>query len=155
MGNYKLTAAAEYIAEALDRLTTLTVTLDQSGTEPVINVGVVAATTNIGAQVGIYDQRGGTDAGWDALPGFGTVTQPVYTGTVVKIAYELAGAPKTYYMAMEEIFKITAVMVNRGARVELWQIANGNAPQLAQIAANGTLVAAFEPNPYNPLQGRV
>ncbi len=156
--NHKQLVTAEYVAESLDFLTSLTIVTDSSGSvnadAVLINVGAVAATTNVGAQIGVFDQRGATDAGWDALPGFGTVTQPVYTGMVFKIAYELAGAPKTYYMAMGEMFNIIAELVKRGAAVELWQIANGNAPTIANIAANGTLQATFHPNLYWQLSDR-
>lgn len=155
MGNYKLTASAEYIKEAIDRLTSLAVTLDQSGADPVITVGAVAAPGNVGFQVGLYDQRGGEDVGFDALPGFGSVQQPVYTGTVAKITYELGAAPKAYFVELWEIAQVAEDLARRGATVEIWQIANGNAPTLANIAANGTLKSTFNANAYWPLSGRV
>jgi hypothetical protein len=157
MGNYKLTAAAEYIAEAIDRLTSLTVTLDQSGADPLITVGAVAATTNVGFQVGLFDQRGGVDAGWDPLPGsgFGSSQQPVYTGTVAKIAYELGAAPKAYFVELWEIAQVAEELARRGATVEIWQIANGQAPTVANIAAQGTLKSTYNANAYYPIQGRV
>lgn len=154
MGNYNNTAAAEFISELIDRYTTLAVALDQSGTDPVISVGAVAATTNIGFQVGIYDQRAGVDAGWDALPGFGTVTQPVYTGTVVKVIYELGAAPKAYYVEMQEIFKVASILARRGATVQLWELPNGNAPKLSNIGS-ASLKCEFNGNDFWPLSGRV
>lgn len=155
MSNYKAQVTATVLGEALDRKTTLAVAVDVSGTDPVITVGAVAATTNVGYQIGIYDQRGGSADGWKALPGFGSVDQPVYTGTVVKIAYERGAAPKAYFVELFEIFSIAALAAQRGATVELWEIANGNAPTLANIAAQGTLKTTFNANEFWPVSGRV
>lgn len=155
MGNAKTFAVANFLAERLDLETSMTVTLDLSGADPLINVGTTAATTNVGYQMDVLDQRGGVDAGWDALPGFGGVQQPVYTGTVIRIAYERGAAPKAYFVAAEELFKAIACSVSRGARVEFWEITNGNAPLIANIVANGTLKASWDGNAYWPLQGRV
>lgn len=153
MGNYRNTAAAEFVTEVLKRYTSLAVALDQSGSDPVIKVGVVAATTNIGYQINILDQRAGVDVGWDALPGFGSVTQPVYTGTVVQIVYELGAAPKAYFVEAAELFKIAAILAARGMSVQLWEQPNGTAAGAA-IGASTVLKTTFNVNDFWPLSGR-
>jgi hypothetical protein len=160
MGNFKQSATAESAAEVLALRTGLTAVVDQSESAfaaPLISVGN-CTTTNAGVQIAVQAQRGtvtSTEPGWKALPGFGSVDQPVYTGTVFKLTYELGAAPLSYYVAPALIMQVVGELVRRGGTVELWQIANGNAPTAANIAAQGTLVGTFNSNLYYPIQGRV
>lgn len=154
MGNFKSSATAQQLLESLALRTGLAVVVDESGADPIVSVGAVAATTNVGVQIGVYDQRGGDAAGWKSLPGFGSVDQPVYTGTVFKVAYEVGAAPGAFYFGFGNLFQVVGDLVRRGATVELWEIANGNAPTIANIAGNGTLVGTFNGNLNWPLQGR-
>jgi hypothetical protein len=154
MANYKAEATAQQIAaDIANRISpTLTAVVDLSGTDPVINFGNVAVAGGRAFIVKVLDQRGGVDAGWKALPGFGNVTQPVYTGTVVQIAYERALSgnwPISTSILPDDLVKIVGDLTRRGARVELWSSANTVAP--AFTLQTGT----FDPNLYYPVQGRV
>lgn len=156
--NYKQQATALSIAETIAFRTSYAVSaVDLSGTNPIISVGAVAATTNVGFQLSINDQRDGntTDPAWQALPGFGAVAQPVYTGTVVRLAYEAGAAPKAYFVDIWEVLAVAMDIARRGATVEIWEITNGNAPTIANIAALGTLRKVFDGNLYFPLSDRV
>ena len=147
MANYKAEATAQQAASELSARVSLTATVDLSGTDPVVTLGNPAAAGG-GFLIKFLDQRGGVDAGWDALPGFGTVTQPVYTGSVIQIAFEL-GAAGEIVGTFDKLLPITGDLCRRGARVEWYSVANG-----APVAFT-TFQGSFDPNMYYPLQGRV
>jgi hypothetical protein len=154
MANYKAEATAQQLAiDIANRLSpTLAATVDLSGTDPVVNFGTQSAGARCFA-VKVLDQRGGADGGWKALPGFGTTPQPVYTGSVIQIAYEKAASgtwPISTSILPDDLVRIVGDLTRRGARVEVFSTtANGAAP------AFNTLQGTFDPNLYWPLQGRV
>lgn len=154
MANYKAEATAQYTAESLALRTGLPAVVDLSGADPIIKLGAVAATTNVGVSIRIKDQRAGDAAGWKALPGFGSVDQPVYTGTTFQIYYEIgAGGAGSFFFGFANLLQTVGDLVRRGARVELYSITNGNPAIVDGVGA--ALVSAFEGNLYWPLQGRV
>lgn len=147
MSNYKCEATAYQVAEAIKNRTALDTVLDLSGADPVINVGTVAAGNQC-SMIKVKDQRIGAADGWKALPGFGAVDQPVYTGTTFQIWYENNDGPALFHLGFDKLLQIIGDLVRRGGRVELWTSAHAAAPAFT------TFVAAFEPNLYWPLQGR-
>jgi hypothetical protein len=154
MSNYKAAASAAQIAQDIaNRLSpTLPGVVDLSGTDPIVNFGTQVAGGRCFA-VKVLDQRGGVTGDWQALPGFGSVSQTVYTGTVFQIAYEKAAAgtwPISTSITTDDLTKIIGDLTRRGGRVDLYSTtANGSAP------AWNTLQGQFDPNLYWPLQGRV
>lgn len=147
MANYKAEATAQQIADELAVRLSTTASVDLSGTDPVVTITSAAAGGG-GFLVKVLDQRAGVDAGFKALPGFGSVTQPVYTGTVFQIAFEL-GAGSEIVATFDKLLPLTGDLCRRGARVEWYSVAN--AAPLAFTTAQGV----FDPNMYYPLSGRV
>jgi phage tail sheath gpL-like len=88
MSNYKAEATARDLAVELAQRTGLPCTFDFVSGVPTLTLGLTAIARGGGATIQVQDQRGENTGGWYALPGYGSVGQPVYTTGVVKIITE-------------------------------------------------------------------
>ena len=151
MANYKQTASAEYVAESITLRTGMAAVVDQSGTDPKITFGTATAG-NKGCTVQVYDQVQGVDNGWKALPGFGSTTQPVYTGTGARIIVEAINTGTgAFPITLGSLTQVIGDLVRRGMRVELWTVSVGQPPTPAGTGLAAVAGGAFEPNLYwNP-----
>ena len=92
MSNYKSDATASELVSALAICTGLAASWAYVSGVPVITLGSVAAGGG-GCQIKVQDQRAESADKWNALPGFSTVDQPVYTSGVTEIWAEAEGFP--------------------------------------------------------------
>ncbi len=154
MSNYKAQATAQFVATDLAIRLGLATVVDLSGTDPLVTVGNATAG-NAGATIKVLDQRAGntTDPAWQALPGFGAVAQPVYTGTVIQLVVENISGVGAFPFTLANLNLTLGDLVRRGARVELWTVNSGQAPTFAGVGL--ALNSAFDPNLYYPLSDRV
>jgi len=88
MSNYKAEATARELAVELSQRSGLPCTFDFVSGVPTLYLGLTTLTRGGGATIQIQDARGETSGGWFALPGYGTVAQPVYTTGVAKVISE-------------------------------------------------------------------
>jgi hypothetical protein len=162
--NFKQQVTAEYFAEAIKRssggvVTTATIAFQADNVAVTLNGGL--ATGSGSAIVVFKGQRGtvtSTDPGFNALPGFGSVAQPVYTTGVACVITELGATGDLFPCGYATFNAIMADLGRRGMKIEHWATANATAPNTVtdyDAMTGATLQATFEPNAFWTLSGRV
>jgi hypothetical protein len=176
--NFKQQVTAEYFAEAIKReaitgagaavVTTATVAFQGDAVVVTLNGGDASSAGS--AVIGFVGQRGAvttTDPGFYALPGYGTVTQPIYTtGVAVVVTEQGAAGDFPFTVGYPTFNAIMADLARRGLKIEHFVTANATAPSTVDFATytitNGvsaltgaTKQANFEPNPAWALSDRV
>jgi hypothetical protein len=165
--NFKQQVTAEYFAEAIKRssagvVTVTAISFQGDNVAVTLNSG---NATNVGSAVVVFKgQRGSvssTDPGFYALPGYGTVTQPVYTTGVACVITELGATGDLFPCGYATFNSIMADLGRRGMKIEHWAVPNTNGPSIITDfdamtgGAGATLQASFEPNASWALSDRV
>jgi len=161
--NFKQSVTAEYFAEAIKRastdVTTTAIGFQADNVAVTLNGGTV---TGAGSAIVVFKgQRGtvsATDPGFFALPGYGSVTQPVYTTGVAVVITELGATGDLFPCGYKTFNAIMADLARRGLKIEHWATANATAPNAVidfDTMANSTLQASYEPNANWAISDRV
>lgn len=176
--NFKQQVTAEYFAEAIKKsavtlgtnapiITSAVITYADPAVVVTFNAG--DATSAGSAVVAFYGQRAPvttTDPGFMALPGFGSVQQPIYTTGVAVVLTELGAGGDLIPCGYPTLNAIFADLARRGLRIEHFATANATAPNTIDMSTFGitsgvptltgaTRQATFEPNASWALSDRV
>jgi hypothetical protein len=169
--NFKQQTTAEYFAEAIKReavdgngaAVVTKAVVGSSGDFVTVTLNNGDASTVGSAVVAFGNQRGYDDSGFKALPGFGSVAQPIYTsGVALVVTEEGAAGDFPFTVGYATFNAIFADLARRGLKIEHWTIANASLPSSVDFSTytgalltNCTKKGSFEPSPGWTISDRV